>query len=601
MTARRAAVAAVVAGLLILPVVVRNSYERGILDWVLIMATLAMSYNFVLGTAGQISMSINAFFATGAYVTAILMTRFELPQWPSIFLSLVACVIAALIVGVPTLRLRGFYLAMATLSLAIVTGVVILQWRSVTGGPDGIGSYPPFEIFGWVPGRVQYTYVIVVCAIATYWVLENLLHSPIGRGIRAARDHEGAAVALGIPITNMRLLALVVGSVLAGVAGNLYAFQAQYLNPATFSIELTFLLLFMVVIGGLNSNFGVALGAAVVVLLPLLLSGLGTETYTILYGLVTILIIIYAPQGLVGIPRMITRRRVAVPGEPASRSDDNALADLAVAGASGAGSGDTILRIEALTRRFGGITAVANVSFEVRRGTITAVIGPNGAGKTTLFHLLSGRYKPDDGRVYLDGESLTGLPPHRVSARGLIRTYQTVSLFAEMTVHENLLTGYHRRHRAGLWSSALHLPLFHSEERKACEVADSLLSAFGLRRWRDVPAGSLPFGLQRSAETARAMAAAPRLLLLDEPAAGLNHHEVESLKVMLRQLRDRGVTILLIEHNLPMVTDISDWIVVMNFGQVLAQGTAVEVQSDERVIEAYVGRRKSRERHATGA
>jgi branched-chain amino acid transport system permease protein len=600
-TARRIGTAAVVVCLLVLPAVVRNSHERGILDQVLIMATLAMSYNLVLGTAGQISMSINAFYATGAYVTVILLTRLGLPQWPSILLSLVACVVAALIVGIPTLRLRGFYLAMATLALAIVTGVVLLQWRPVTGGPDGIGNYPPFELFGWVLSRDAFSYVIVACAIGTYWLLENLLHSPIGRGIRAARDHEGAAVALGIPVTTMRLLALVVGAVLAGVAGNMYAFEARYINPATFSLDLTFLLLFMVVIGGLNSNFGVAMGAGVVVLLPIVLSGLGTETYTLIYGLVTILIIIYAPQGLVGVPARLLRRSEPSAPERASRSGPRNLSDVVLGGAAESNGSDILLRVEGLTRRFGGITAVSNVSFTVSRGTITAVIGPNGAGKTTLFHLLSGHYRCDAGRVWLAGQLLTGLAPHRVAARGLIRTYQTVSLFPEMTVYENLLTGYHRRHGAGLWSSAIRLPRFLREEQKARQVADSLLDAFDLRRWRDTPAGSLPFGLQRSAETARAMAAGPRLLLLDEPAAGLNAQEVEALKVALQQLRDRGITILLIEHNLPMVTDISDWIVVMNFGEVLAQGSAAEIKQNEQVIEAYVGRGRRREPHAAGA
>lgn len=598
---RLALVSVALGVILALPLLVTNSFQRNLLDIVTITAILSMSYNIILGTAGQVSLSHNAFYAIGAYAMAIAVVRAGLPHLVAIPLSLVACAVAALIVGVPTLRLKSFYLAVATLALSVVTSVVLFQWRPVTGGVDGIRGFGRLDILNWEPGPVAYSYIVVGSAIVVYWLLQNTLRSPFGRATVAVRDNEPAAVALGIPSARQKIVALVVSAVLAGYAGNLYAFREQYLNPIPFDLNLAFLLLFMAVIGGLGSTLGAAIGAVVVVLLPELLSGMGSEHYFLVYGIVTIVMIIYVPTGLVGLPRYLVsaiqsrlgRREVAEPGGQLQQNWDTLSFEAGEISSmpidEEAWDQTEILRVAGVTKHFGGITAVTNAEFSVERGSITALIGPNGAGKSTLFHIISGALKLDEGEVYFNGSKITGLAPHLIARQGLIRTYQHVSLFPQMTVYENLLTGYHRLHGAGLVSSMFRLPRFQREERKARAVADTLIGTFDLGRWRNVEANNLSFGLQRSVETARALAAAPTLLLLDEPAAGLNDEEVEEFKSTLRKLRDRGISILLIEHNLPLVTDLSDWIVVLDFGEVIAQGTAEEIQQDAKVIEAYVG------------
>jgi ABC-type branched-subunit amino acid transport system ATPase component/ABC-type branched-subunit amino acid transport system permease subunit len=609
---RRVPAGALIAGALLLPLLVTNAYQRDLLDRIGTLSVLGMSYNLIIGTAGQVSLSHSAFYAIGGYATAIAITHWGLPQGLAILLSLLACALAALIVGVPTLRLTGFYLAVATLAMTIVLQVVLFQWRSITGGPDGIGGYPAFHLAGWTLRGVPYSYLVVACAIGTYWFLENILRSPLGRAIAAVRDHEAAASALGIPAATQKILALVVSAVLAGIAGNLYAFRDLYLNPVTFGVDMAFLLFFVVVIGGLGSNAGAVVGVIVVTLLPELLSGVGSEIYFLIYGVAMILIIIYLPDGLAGIPSVLRKSgNPALPshtaqaplpaaqrpvgGRPAPREDPRRVrpsmpaGHILAVGTTGGTPGDAILKVHGVTKRFGGITALSGATFSVRRRSITALVGPNGAGKTTLFNVVSGVTKPDSGEIHFDGRPVVGLSPCEIARQGLIRTYQSVALFSKMTVYENLLAGYHRRHGAGVLSTALRLPQFTREEARARQVGDALLELFGLTPWRDTLASALPFGLQRSVETARAMAADPKLLLLDEPAAGLNPGEIESLKMVLQWLRRQGVTVLLIEHNLPLVLGISDWVVVLNFGRVLAQGTPEEIHKDPQVIAAYVG------------
>jgi branched-chain amino acid transport system permease protein len=460
-------------------------------------------------------------------------------------------------------------------------------------------------------GPVSYSYVLVISAVGVYWLLENILKSPFGRATIAVRDHEDAAMALGVNAARQKIIALVISAVLAGFAGNLYAFRELYVNPVTFELKLAFLLLFMAIIGGVGSTAGAAIGAAVVMLLPEFLSGMGTEFYFLFYGVATILIIIFVPKGLVGLPRLLYEQihRLVSVYTDAQDTEQVSLAPIEPVSfertpttRAHTQSASAILKVEEATKHFGGITAVNSASFQVQQGTITALIGPNGAGKTTLFNLICGIYKPDRGSIFFEGGVITGAPPYSVARKGLIRTFQLVSLFPEMTVYENLVAGAYRWHGAGLVSSAFRLPRFQVEEAKVRQIADELFSIFELGPWRDVPASSLPFGLQRSAETARAMAAAPKLLLLDEPAAGLNDEELLGLKTILRRLRDDGVTILLIEHNLPLVIDLSDWVVVLDFGKVIAQGTPVEVQNNPEVIAAYVGTPGRRDsRVATGA
>jgi ABC-type branched-subunit amino acid transport system ATPase component/ABC-type branched-subunit amino acid transport system permease subunit len=580
---------ALAAGVLLLAVALPflgDDYQVDVGTGVLLFVILGLGINVVVGFAGLLDLGYAAFYAIGAYTTAILTTDADLSWWAALVPSMGAAALAGAVLGYPTLRLRGDYLAIVTLGFGEIVRISAVNLADLTGGPNGkIVSARPT-----LPGRALTTtddfyWLFLAMALVTLLATANLGRSRLGRAWAAILEDEAVAEAVGIASVRAKLLAYVLGSVWAGLAGALSAGKFGIVAPTSFTFTVSVLILVVVVLGGRGSFPGVVLGALVVVGLPEALRGIEEQKF-LAFGLAFVALMLVRPQGLWPAGR---DRRDLFAGEPAV--DGNPLVST-----SGAGTLDVV----GLTQRFGGLVAVDGVTFGVQAGEIVSIIGPNGAGKTTVFNGITGVVSPHAGRVTLDGRLLNGLAPHEVVAAGVGRTFQGIRPFAGMTAAENVLAGMDVRLRGRVHGALLRLPAQRREERQARAAARHWLEFVGLAGREGFRAGDLPLAEQRRLDIARALAGRPRVLLLDEPAAGMNPSEKASLMVLVRAIRDRGMTVVLIEHDMGLVEGVSDRVVVMDAGRVLTEGTPAEIRTDPRVIEAYLGA-EDEDRAAAGA
>ncbi|MBO2463558.1 branched-chain amino acid ABC transporter ATP-binding protein/permease [Actinomadura violacea] len=572
-----------------------GSYAIHVVDIALVFALLAIGMGLAMGIAGQINLAQIAFFGVSAYATAILTTHNGLGFWPAAVLALIASALIGLLVGVPALRMQSHYLGIVTLGLALG----FINWTTnaeVAGGAEGISAIPVPPMFG-VDLSSEYLYYyleVVVFALALAFGL-FVVRTGLGRRLMAMRDDPLAAGAVGAEIPLLRMTAFMLSSVFGGLAGVLYAGLIRYIAPDTFNISNMFLLLAMVVIGGRQSLVGCVVGAVGLTLIREQL--VDHPTYAQLgFGIVVVVMVVFAPTGLAGIParaKALLDRRL---GRTAERSVlrpfepyEPAAVGTREAGDPAAGGSRPMLEISDIAKQFRGLKALKDVSLTVERGEIRGIVGPNGSGKTTLFNVISGFYRPSGGRVLMDGQTVSGVRPYRLSRHGLARTFQNLRLFGELTVRDNLLVALDRSRTHAIWRYALWPVGVWRQERRLHRQADDLLRRFGLAEFAAAAPGSLPYGIQRRIEIARAMAGSPRLLLLDEPAAGLNGEEVRQLSEIVRSIRDSGVTVVLIEHNMGLVMSLCERVTVLAGGSVIAEGTPAEVVADHAVIEAYLG------------
>lgn len=568
-----------------------NGYWISVADTAILYGLLAIGMGLVMGVAGQVNLAQVAFFGTGAYVTAILTTHDGFGFWVAGILAVLATAVVGLIVGTPALRVQSHYLGIVTLGLA----VAFIDWITnapVAGGDSGISGIPSPPLFG-VDLSSQYLYyyleVVVLGAGLAFGLF--IVRTPLGRRMRAMRDDPLAAGAIGAETPVLRMTAFVLASVYGGIAGVLYAGLINYVAPETFSIADMFLLLAMVIIGGRQSLVGCLIGAVGLTVIQQEL--LNLATYAQLgYGLVVVAVVVFAPTGLVGIPARIrdaSRRRTGTrsaggtlqPFRPRDPTGEQAPA--------GADAGEPVLELAQLTKRFRGVTAVRDVSLRIGLGEIRGIVGPNGSGKTTLFNLVSGLYKPSGGTVALGGQVISGARSYRISQLGIARTFQHLRLFGNLTVQENMLVALDRTRTWWSWRYLVWLPGVWRRDRDLNRQADALLGVFGLGQFATALPGSLPYGIQRRVEIARAMASSPRLLLLDEPAAGLNGEERQQLAEIVRSIRAGGVTVVLIEHNMGLVMSLCDRVTVLDSGIVIAEGAPAEIARHPAVLEAYLG------------
>jgi branched-chain amino acid transport system permease protein len=556
-----------------------------------IFAVAAIGLSLLLGNVAQISIGQAGFFGIGAYTLAYLTAALSwpsgMPAWfPFVLGTLLGTVLAAafgLLLGFIALRFRGHYLAMATLAFGLIA-VGIFRANKALGGSVGISNVP-FAHLGplTLAGNVAYWYAWGMVALAAL-LTSNLLKGRTGRAFEAIRNDELAAEATGIPTQRYKILAFAYAGGLAGFAGTFFVSYLGLVEPNAVGVPLSIDLLLMVVLGGAGGVSGATIGASIVGVTNVY--GHNLENWRpVIYGIVVIVIVIGFPRGIVG---LFSRTRALKPEKLELASTLEPLSATAA---------PTLprrwLSIEHVTKRFGGLVAVDDVSFSLDSGTLSSLIGPNGAGKTTLFNAISGIGRVDAGCIVVAGEDVTRWQPHRIAALGVGRSFQNARLFAEMTVLENVAAGTYLIERAGFLSDLLALPVSRQDRRVALERARAVVARFQLEPLSGALARDLSFGDRRRVELARALAANPGLLLLDEPAAGLNARERARLRDDLQTLRSAGITLLLIEHDMRLVMQISDRIMVMRFGKMIADGPPAHVRNDQAVISAYLGTTES--------
>jgi branched-chain amino acid transport system permease protein len=602
MTRTRYTAATLLLAVCLLAAYLLPTYPLFVFSLAVVNIIAVLGVNLVMGYAGQISLGHAGFAAIGAYATALLVVNYEISFWLALPLGGFLAAAFGYLLGVPALRLGPLYVSMVTFGFGLVVVIILQNWYELANGPNGM-AVPPPELFGYELFPRQFHVPIVLIAAGLFLLARNIVDSRHGRAFIAIRENELAARAMGINIAHYKTVAFAVGAFYAGISGGLLAGLSQFVNPDAFVFPVSILYVTMGILGGIGSLVGAALGGLMLTVLPELLRG-AAEYKDFLTGLLLLVLLIFLPKGVVGI---LQQRFGSLPSARAGA----ALSAVSVEQPGGlrgqvggadltanppyerpraTAASDPLLKVEGVGISFGGLRALQDISLQLGANEILGVIGPNGAGKTTLFNVISGMATPDQGRILFAGENITRMPAHARTRLGMARTFQNLALFSDMSVIDNVRVGAHVRLKSSLLAAGMRMRSERAEEARSLGDAAGLLDFVGLLPYAEQPAHGLAFGHQRLLEVARALASRPRLLLLDEPAAGLNSAELESLVLLIRRIRETyALSVLLIGHTMRLVMGLSDRIVVLDHGVQLAEGSPREIQSDARVIAAYLG------------
>jgi len=616
------------AGLLV-GIIILGQFASGDPYWVGLITTgtilyiLAASLNLLFGYAGLFALGQQGLYAVGAYLSVIIGIHLSSLPW---IVDVIGAVLGSGLIGfllaLPTARLRGEYLALATIAFGAGVQAVLTVWINVTGGPDGLPDVPEASLFGHavVPGSQEFLWITAVGAALTFLISAWMIGSRLGRSLRALRDNPLASQAVGINPVVTRSIAFAAAGAMAGLAGALFAAQQLFISPDQFDFTLLIGVLVAVLIGGAGRRFGPIIGAIALTALQKATNGLGSME-GVIYASLLALVILGLPGGVSGAGEALVRRLrsgkaagiagagvagpVVAPDIAAANGTVGAAGSgIAVANGAVVANGTVVhdtfshsspdgraLTIDNVSVQFGGVKAVSDVSLTVRRGEVVGLIGPNGAGKTTLVNIATGVLRPSRGEVRLGDEHLTGLSAHVVSRRGVTRTFQHPQLSPALSVQENVMLGLDRASTATLGEAILHLPRSRADERRFRAEAVSLLERVGIAHHANALAGSVPYGVQRRLEVARALACDPDFIFLDEAGAGLSEEERAELIHAIQEVASshKGPGIVVIEHNISFVRQLCARSVVLVGGSVLTTGETDTVLRDERVVDAYLG------------
>jgi len=569
-----------------LPLLVRNEFYLDLLVMIFFWATLAGAWNLLGGFAGQISLGHTAYFGIGAYASTLLYLNFSLSPWIGLLAGAALSVLVAVFVGYPCFRLSSHFFALATIAFAEVLRLLAAYWRGLTKG--GLGLLTPFKTgigYFMFDNKQAYAYIALAFMLLMIFVSRAIKRSRFGFYLISLREDQDGAESLGVDTHRCKMVALIISVSFTSAMGTFYSQYFQFIDPEIcFSISLSIQLPLLSIIGGLGTVLGPVVGAFLLtpidVLLRGWLGGIFAGLNLIVYGTILIVAVMYFPIGVGGWFKIKWERWLKDwMGSPAiSLKMDNAVTSLPPLRGpeESKTNGQVLFEVRSLEKHFGGLQAVHNLSFQIKRGEIVGLIGPNGAGKTTIFNLISGFYSADGGEMEFHGQRITGLaPPHKLCRKGIGRTFQIVKPFNNMSVLENIMVGVF---------------CLLKDPRKSRIEALRIINFAGLSKHQFSPASSLTIADRKRLELARALATKPDLLLLDEVVAGLTPRETKELMSIIQSISAQGITILMIEHVMKAVMALSGRIIVIHHGEKIAEGTPAEVGENKAVIDAYLGK-----------